>query len=116
MSYLKVAKRYLENKVDDMNKEEIGKINIKEEYIDEVCKKTNWSRDVAESNLRKATEIGMPCKRYITNECWNLSEDEMVELNEKIKKRIEKKKKYIELVMDATGWDYETTKKIWKKL
>lgn len=111
MSYLKVAKRYLENKVDDMNKEEIGKINIKEEYIDEVCKKTNWSRDVAESNLRKATEIGMPCKRYITNECWNLSEDEMVELNEKIKKRIEKKKKYIGLVMDATGWDYETTKK-----
>ena len=111
MSNLKVVKGWFKNKDENKKKEEVNKVTIKEEYIDEVCKNTNWSRKVAESNLRKATEIGMPCKRYITNECWNLSEDEMVELNEKIKKRIEKKKKYIGLVMDATGWDYETTKK-----
>ena len=49
--------------------------------INTVASEAGWSKSQAKKALAKAKAMGMPEYRYIKNECWNLSDEEIISLN-----------------------------------
>ncbi len=82
----------------DKIKRKLRSFKKRQEKINLVSKKSGWSKSQAKKALDKARAIGMPDYRYIKNECWNLSDDEILELNESIVKRLEEKQAESELI------------------
>ena len=75
--------------------------------IAKVCEITGWRTNKAEKYMNAAKELGLTYKQYLKHEAWNLSEEEITELVEKIRKRKEAREKAITEVCEKTGWERE---------
>lgn len=87
-------------------KKKIRNIKKRQDRIAYIAKESGWSRSQVKLALKKAKEIGMPDYRYVKNECWKLSEYEIVELNERIVKRLEEKqaeKEFLDALVEKSG-------------
>ena len=75
--------------------------------VQKVCEITGWRTNKAEKQMDAARELGLTYKQYLKHEAWNLSDAEIAELVEKIRKRKEANEKAITEVCEKTGWDRE---------
>ena len=74
--------------------------------INTVASEAGWSKSQAKKALAKAKAMGMPEYRYIKNECWNLSDEEIISLNEGIEKRLEEKaaeEAFVKALVEKSG-------------
>lgn len=107
--------RYAHNDCWNLNDEEIKNLAIeleqqaqaRKEKIEEVCSKTGWEYEKAKAEMDKARELGMPYFRYLNNECWNLNDEEIAALAEKINRREKRRKEQISLICEQMGCDAE---------
>lgn len=77
--------------------------------ISTVCKKTGWSQDKAIQQMNEAKQLGISYLKYVQNYAWELNEEELDELALSISEYKEEtilanKEKYLQLIMDASGW------------
>lgn len=84
------------------NNKEINK------YIKEVSEKTGWSIEKTETEMNRAKENGMTYYRYANNQCWQLNDDEIKLLAEKLEKQAEIRKSCVKEVCEKTGLDEKT--------
>lgn len=76
--------------------------------VEKVCQATGWKKRKAITEMKKAKELGMSYSRYADNQCWKLTEKEMIKLNKKLDQQEEAFKNHTITVCDATGWDMDT--------
>ena len=74
-----------------------------------MCRETGWTPAEAQESMDKAKEMGISYLKYVQNGCWELSEDELLELAEKITRYktepiAANKAYYVQKIMDAAGW------------
>ena len=84
------------------------------EYINTVAKEANFSKSQAKKALAHAKTLGMPDFRYVKNQCWTMTDDEIVALNEKILARIKKNREadlQAETISQQTGVPTDIIKK-----
>lgn len=75
--------------------------------IAKVSEITGWPAKKAEEQMDKAKGFGLSYKQYLKYEAWTLSDAEIAELVEKIRKRKEAKEDAITTVCEKTGWGRE---------
>lgn len=84
------------------------KMTKKEEHVAAVCAATEWDESKALEELEKAKAMGMPYFRYVKNECWKMTPEEIRQKNNEIEERIkrnrEKMQPQLGQLVDATGW------------
>ncbi|MBQ9071788.1 MAG: hypothetical protein IJY25_01335 [Bacilli bacterium] len=68
-----------------------------------IIKKCGLEKEVIETKLRFARKNGMKYKRFLLNRAWELSEEEIVDLNNKINDYIEKQDSELHLIKLKTG-------------
>ena len=68
-----------------------------------ILKKCGLEKDEIENKLKFAKKNGMKYKRFLLNRAWELTDEEIVELNEKINDYMDKKKSDLNLIKKETG-------------
>lgn len=94
----------------------INKLN-KARYIQLIMKKTGWDYNYAKNMVRTAyRDCGVSCKTYYLNEFYNIPREEQPKAYKKIvasgkkakeDKRTAKNERYLNMVIEATGWSRE---------
>lgn len=105
--------RYAHNECWKLTDEEIKVLAEKleeqakgrEENIKIVCEATGWDKDKAKAEMDRARQNGMPYYRYVQRKCWQMSDDEIKVLADKLNTKAEAREKNIAEVCMATGWD-----------
>jgi hypothetical protein len=116
-------REYIQNKAWELSSEKIEALakklcrqkEKKAEHIKNVCQRTGWSTKKAKNHMQKAEKLGVSFFQYDDKYCHDLSEDEIREFGEILKKQKEMQKKdqkfYLDLTCKRTGWDAQKAKK-----
>ncbi len=75
--------------------------------IEKVCEITGWRAKKAEKQMDAARDLGLSYQRYLKHEAWNLSDEEIIALVEKIRRQREDRENAITAVCEKTGWGRE---------
>lgn len=81
------------------------------ENIGMVSEATGWSFEKAKAEMDHAKKLGMTYYRYAHNQVWNLTDDEIIQLAQKLEQQAEKRNENLNTVCQETGWDAKTAKK-----
>lgn len=75
-------------------------------YVKIVSKNAKISKEDAKKRLKHAKELGIPYYRYVNNNCWTkTSDDDLIKLNEEIKKKIRERNRAVTKLSEITSFD-----------